>query len=562
MVVEAEVESTGKKPESRIKHCGRALLSLLVAALVVECFLRSIDLPLVAPKDFVAGKDANRSFEFDFRTMWRFPQDPTAKWGPSAQDEFSNRFGCRGYEPALQKGQKDIRVVCVGASGVSGFAMPFGWSFGILLERELQKQFPGSRVETVLAGIAGFSSEQQRALLEEKLDSFQADLVIFLAEPHNDMVAAAERDDRENLDRLRPGLSRTWDLLRFKYKFINDLSNQGPGGDSDADSGEGKPRVSLARFSENYRAMLHWVKEKGGQPLVVIPAVAHEDTAQEHYRLAIEKTVEKEGISSIDLMVLAKEKSDWLDSVHLSMRGHRKLMKAIGRLIDQDDLLAGSQAKKMLSAPKFTMTSLEPKTVTIGQERIIRLRLSGLNPEDLCRVWCGGLLTRFTWLKDGILELTLPRLMPARFASIELVTPMGSRVFDDAFCVLPPELRVELKTDGSMSLAVDLPEAVEIAYVATVMPERKPFLTEIGPLILSQGRSWPPPADEESGFYKDHVFAHGASIQQGLLQTAWAGDSRLPPGTSIAIQGLLAIPSPGDLVPISVTAAAFLVVPK
>lgn len=562
MVADVEVEGAPQKPMSRIKQCRRALLSVLIALVAVECFLRCVDLPLVAPRDFVAGKDANRSFEFDFQTMWRFPHDPVEKWGPSARDEFGNRFGCRGYEPAAKKSNADLRIICVGASGVSGFAMPFGWSFGILLERRLQSQFPGARVETVLAGVAGFSSEQQRALLEEKMDDFQPDLVIFLAETHNDIEEAGSRSDQENLDRLRPGFSRTWDLLRFKYKFMNDFSNIGSHQNSGSDTSTASFRVPLPRFVENFSSMLTWVKDKGGTPIVVLSPVAKEGSPEAIYRAEVEMIVGQLEVASLDLSVVAPNPSDWLDSVHLSMAGHENLASALQGIVYQKNLLPNSSMLLGRAAPDFALLDVVPKQITIGQEETLRIQLSGLKQEDLCRVWCGGLLTRFSWREDGILELTLPRLLPARLVSIELVTTQGSRMMHDAVRVHPPKLHIDVGSAGSLVFRVDLPEEVEVAFVATLQPRKEPFPTEIGPIIRAQGQSWPPPVNQNSAFYRDHVLAHGASTMKGPWTLTWKTALQLPPGTPIAIQGLLGIPSPGDFVPIAVTTAEFLIVPK
>ncbi len=564
-------QESGKRPTRTPSLRGRfikCVLSAFFAVAAMEILLRTIDLPVVEPAYFVSGNDANRAFEFDFETMWRFPRNPEEKWGPAAVDEVSNRFGCRGYEPSLKKAENDLRVICVGSSGVGGYGLPLGWSFPIVLERQLQARYPGARVETVLGGVAGYTSEQQRALLLGRLATFKPDLVVFLTGTHNDLAPARDRDDEENLRRLRPGSFKTLDLLRYRSRFVNDLAYTSGRSSTSPEQSAGddvtKVRVSLPRFRRNLRVMFDHVKKVGAQSLVVLPSTTDHSAERVIYRDAVEVEALTAGVPIIDLKAVASRPADWLDSLHLSRGGHANLSAALFRRIEADHLLVAKAERLGGKKPTFEIVNVDPREITVGGSRTITLTVNGLNESELSRVWCTGMLATFRWLDPRTLLVTVPRVLPIRESELELVTSKGSRRFPGAFLVKAPKLDVHLLPSSNaadVALLMDLPAATKIKFVVSIDPVEKPINAFIGPLWFSVGESWPPRGEKITAFLKRKVFTEAQSYKKGKAGATWTGASTLKPGTRLAIQGLMAVPYPGHFEPVAVTTPYFLTIP-
>ncbi|MFT7616571.1 MAG: lysophospholipase L1-like esterase [Planctomycetota bacterium] len=559
-----EKQLSPSKSPSRARRIAIFLLSVGFAVIFGEVFLRFVELPFVEPRDFVAGDDSNRAFEFDFETMWRYPFDPVEKWGLAAADEFSNRFGCRGYEPAEIKMSSDLRVICVGSSGVAGFGLPLGWAFPSYLERKLQQKYPRARVETVLCGIAGYSSEQQRALLFGRLKDFRPDLVVFLTGTHNDLAPAPERNDQENLDRLRPGFSRTLDLLRFKYSFVNRMVSSTPTVEREGAGDTALLRVPLPRFKDNLDAMFGWVKDQGAQSVVIVPSTKDVKPMRLVYRDVVTDEARARGIPIVDMAQAAPQAGDWLDALHLTRSGHESLANSILGVVSREKLLAPKESKWLGNAPDFQLLSVEPRSVVVGGARQVTLQLDGISESELTRIWCAGQLVTFSWEGSGKVRLLLPRLMPIETAAIEVVTTKGARVFGNALEILPPELAVEFIDAGDdvrIEFKVVMPESTEIAITGTVAPKEQSTSTAAGPVWLALSDTWTPTNANRRTFFEDTVFARGQSFHQGLWLTSWVGKREIPPGTRLVFQGLLGIVAPGNFQPVSVTKPFFYTVP-
>jgi peptidoglycan/LPS O-acetylase OafA/YrhL len=92
----------------------------------------------------------------------------------------TNSYGLASPEILADKADSDIyRILVIG----DAFAMPEGMeyerSFPCLLEKDLQKKYPGKKIQVVNAGVTGYGPMEESAQLSELCPVFKPDLVVY-----------------------------------------------------------------------------------------------------------------------------------------------------------------------------------------------------------------------------------------------------------------------------------------------------------------------------------------------------------------------------------------------
>jgi lysophospholipase L1-like esterase len=91
----------------------------------------------------------------------------------------SNSLGLRGNELIVNRGPHGLRVAVVGASTVMGVSAPDNeHTFPALLEQRLREQMPGTTLEVVNAGIAGYTLDDEQAMLAKRVLPLNPDLIV------------------------------------------------------------------------------------------------------------------------------------------------------------------------------------------------------------------------------------------------------------------------------------------------------------------------------------------------------------------------------------------------
>ncbi|KKU91473.1 MAG: hypothetical protein UY23_C0001G0079 [Candidatus Jorgensenbacteria bacterium GW2011_GWA1_48_11] len=90
-------------------------------------------------------------------------------------DYTTNSFGFRSKEMIVPKPKGDFRVFILGGSTVEG-GFNEKWMISSYLEEELKKIIPSA--EVINAGVVGYFSQQELALLETEISDLEPDLVI------------------------------------------------------------------------------------------------------------------------------------------------------------------------------------------------------------------------------------------------------------------------------------------------------------------------------------------------------------------------------------------------
>jgi lysophospholipase L1-like esterase len=143
----------------------------------------SLGLAAVAAEIFLELREARRLYR---EAAHRF--HPFVQLTPNAQvlDGInSDRF--RGDPIALDKPAKTLRIFTLGGSTTLGVRNSFESSYPRLMQRRLQQQFPGTKIEVQNAGVDWYTTAHLLSTYQLRVRSFHPDLVIVMI-AMNDLV--------------------------------------------------------------------------------------------------------------------------------------------------------------------------------------------------------------------------------------------------------------------------------------------------------------------------------------------------------------------------------------
>lgn len=164
-----------------------AITSALLAVVVAEIAMRVVDVPRTAQLfTFASGAFAGRIAD-DSELFWKLE--------PDHPDH--NALGLRGPWFDSPRTGAELRILAVGDSCTYGMGVPWSLSWGIQLERNLQLRMPDRLVRAGLAAVPGWSTFQNRRLLEQVLLDARPGLVVFYCGAWNDQVPAVHLPDAE-----------------------------------------------------------------------------------------------------------------------------------------------------------------------------------------------------------------------------------------------------------------------------------------------------------------------------------------------------------------------------
>lgn len=411
------------------------VVALLIALVGAESVLRLLGLPSTSgPFGFLEVEvGASHIFAADDELFWKLRADTTYV--------NSNRLGLRGWLPEGDKGPHELRIACVGDSCTYGLAVRYEEAWGIRLERLLQRQLPAARVTSILAGLPGYSTHQDRLLYDRSIAALQPDVTVLYCGAWNDYVAAILLDDA-----ARSARQDSW----LHSLRIVQLTSQATVGDLKAhaeqfarDEAPDGRRVSLADYRANLEAMI--ARATGiGSMVVVVVAPFTERNARVHpialqYRAATREVAERHALPIVDAPALFAERhaavpADWHDevgewpclgdAVHPTVTGHEVIAAALAELLHERHpaLRPGSGAGP--TSPRIE--TLAPARLTAIAGDRLRVTGTGFVAGGFDRVWLGDWwIPDWRIVDDRTLELTLPLTLPAGVYPVELSTPHG-----------------------------------------------------------------------------------------------------------------------------------------
>jgi lysophospholipase L1-like esterase len=189
-----------------------------------------------------------------------------------------NARGLRGPLLPRAKPPGALRVIAVGNSSTFGWGVSDAETYPAQLETLLAAAFPGRRVEVMNAGIPGFSSFQGRRLIADELLPLSSDYVI-LSFGFNDSRLAASSDSAFARERARPiaRLARAAGRLET-YRRLAGVIRGARSGDRLSPAAEERtgPRVPVAEYAANMRAMIAAVRAASARPILLAMAIPQE----------------------------------------------------------------------------------------------------------------------------------------------------------------------------------------------------------------------------------------------------------------------------------------------
>lgn len=352
--------SGGSAPRRAIPLSRRLLYSLVpvtVLLLAVELIARVVVPGAAAGARFgqieqiivyLGNRPGESIFEPDPDCFWRLkpnvvlPLDRGDAWG----GRMSNSHGLRSREVSVEQAMTRKRILCFGDSSTFAFGVGFSDAWPNQMQQQLEDARPGE-YEVLNAGIPGQSSYQGRQRLARTLDQWK---------PHQVLITFGNNDgwrwdglsDREhNAQGQSAGqnsllnVSRTWQMLmawrhgdahRRATQQQLEWARQATWNYFDPQQ-SWTPRVEVAEFAENLRAMIRECRDHGAEPVLVVwpdqRQLIGQPTWRPPYQEALRDVARETDVPCLDLVPLFEQLGDAAverflpnDVVHLDRRGN------------------------------------------------------------------------------------------------------------------------------------------------------------------------------------------------------------------------------------------------
>jgi len=477
-------------------------MSLAVAAALAaaELLLRLFGLPAPAPPIFSGRELTAHGAEADPELFWVLRRD--------VANGTVNRFQLGGYDPAPVKGARDLRVLCLGESVVSGLRVGFDRSFGMLLERRLQAALPNARVETVLGGLAGWSVVQVRRLLETRLRDFAPDVTIVHVGAWNDQFPAGRCPDVELGALAPPSRCRCWQLLRRLGWWFGPPAAEV----RDPASAPYGRRVPLEQFRDELERLVTVARAAGGSVVFVLPALRPDsrgaNPVSADYRRVQQEVAAVHAVPLVDAVALCdRHEQSWggvrqhsgldlyADALHLGLAGHELLAQALYAAIAAAPPPRWAALAAVTTATDLPVVrAVAPAAVPAiaGGSVLVAGDFDGRCAVD--RVWIGDRMAPSCAREGAGLRVVLPLILVPGGQRLELVTGSGAVLCPSPLQVLAPALQVDASGRGDeveVVLQAALPPRCEVVVLASRFLLPEPLATALGPLYLAEDQRRP-----------------------------------------------------------------------
>jgi lysophospholipase L1-like esterase len=288
------------------------------------------------------------AFEVDPLLFWKLrPGLDEVLWAGTLVS--TNSLGFRYPREVGPKPEGGLRVLCLGDSVTFGYQVPLvrrdapgdydrsALPYPALLEKRLERRFPGRSVEVMPLAVPGYSSHQGRAWLRRDLAGLEADAVV-VAFGWNDA------DLRGATDRVAmPGgwlhllsrhvVLRSQALLHASSVLRRPVPRAAP-------PTRAVPRVPQDHFVANHRAMARLAARHGVPLLTLGPIYRDPVTAPEtarriaESRSALAAAMNGSGVAYIEVRELTEAGHPgnaglFIEEVHPNAAGHARLAAAV-----------------------------------------------------------------------------------------------------------------------------------------------------------------------------------------------------------------------------------------
>ncbi len=432
--------SVSRQPPRLRSRIALVATAVVVALLVGEIALRILGLP--RPNDdfrFLSLGVEDDSYEPDPTTFWRL--------SPSAEQYQPNRHGLRGFWPNPGPRPNLLRIACVGDSSTFGVGMRYEDTYGMLLEQRLQDALPSRYVETVLAGLPGFSTYQSIELYRHRVAELRPHVTVIYVGAWNDFSGAVEVPDAERRstdERFESSLLARSRIARMIRNASRNARTEAALEQSRARQDDVPRRVPLADFRANVATLFAAARDAGSRVIAIVPPVSDIGLLTRplalDYRAALVDVAREHEVALIDGPRLFEEKDQelpkalyrsaawatpcYLDYVHPTTLGHRVLAERIAELVLEDVPPPVGDAEPPAAAE---ITSVPARYDPASEGELIVRGRGFATPGLLQRVWFGNLwVPDYEVVDDTSLRLELHTIVPPGPRRVVLRTVAGA----------------------------------------------------------------------------------------------------------------------------------------
>lgn len=303
-----------------------ALLFLLIPVSVGHGFGQEIPNPrwefLLTNLDVFPGTE--KLFESDTRLFWRLRPNlkslRAAERLPGKEFQFSVSTDAKGRRFIPQPGIVRHTVLFLGDSCTFGIPVNDNEAFPALVQQKVEG------IQSINAGVPGYSAFQGRLLLEGMDSAFRPDVVVVTFWP-NDRSVWDHLGDAEHQELIEAEQSGEFS----RYRIIRLLRRATPGT---------RPRLTEEEFAEQIRQMLRWCRERGSKPILQIwPAKQQMSTADEIDRQQVLRKIAREdGVPMVDLVPVFRQRRGavlFVDGVHATKEGYALVAETLCKVLRQ-----------------------------------------------------------------------------------------------------------------------------------------------------------------------------------------------------------------------------------
>ncbi|MBH55068.1 MAG: hypothetical protein CMI18_12085 [Opitutaceae bacterium] len=314
---------------------GFAIASALLA---VEATLNVLDIP-ASPNEFrfvTPDFKVNEVFN-EFGAQMIPDNELFWKMDPEFPGTDANYLGLRGKLPEGEKNENTVRLVCIGDSCTFGAGVSLEESYAHQLKQKLLQENADLEVEPILAAMVGYSTYQNRLLIEKHVSEWNPDISILYCGAWNDGLPAVRQSDHVRGKILAQ--TRIAQLIR------NTLQRQNPIDFERIAAGEAPDgrRVPLVAFRENLETMIDLCQASSKSIVLIVPPLP-EPTATKYpilkeYQTTVMEVAKTRDLAHVNAHQLFKEYSSktgeqlFIDWVHPNASGHELLAKAVANVI-------------------------------------------------------------------------------------------------------------------------------------------------------------------------------------------------------------------------------------
>jgi lysophospholipase L1-like esterase len=330
----------------------------------------------------------------------------------------------------------------------------------MVLERLLREALPNRRVEAIVGGVPGYTSWQDRVLLERELVDFAPDLTVLYVGGWNDYVPAFGDSDRARASGARLGRLLRGAVARQPSEAEKE-ERWAEFRDGIARDGR---RVPLGDFEDNLRAMVEFGRRNGGRVVFVLPPLdeltfAATPVAAE-YRAAVREVAAAVAAPVFDAPAAFAARraatkvpdgfpSTWpclYDWVHPSPLGHRLIAEGLFAILRAEGLVVDAAPR---AGPRVDAVDQGGNGLTVRGE--------GFAAMGFDRLFAGPFwLADTEVLGDATLRALVPPGLPPGSYPLTMVGRFGARPLGSELRVAAPVLRERIERPAAGGLRVTL----------------------------------------------------------------------------------------------------------